>query len=540
MARFRHFSRRWCLVLAAVVGFRLLPCACERVSPERCLLWGPGLQPDLVLPVRYFYIQAVDERGANWTVSPGKDSFRVKITSMEQQHVRIHVPAPLDRGDGSFLVRYRLYGSARAGLRVEVLHQDSPVAGSPYILAGPVYHEYCDCPEPDASAWQRLMQCPAQEPQVQEDFRSFPSVDLERLREEVPGRFSNRGGLIHYTLLDNRLFRRTLGKYTDFKMFSDEMLLSLTRKVKLPDLEFYINVGDWPLESRRADAGPVPVLSWCGSTETRDIVLPTYEVTHSTLEAMRGVTNDLLSVQGHTGSSVFLQNTFLPGVFPAEGSVLVLTLRSSVGEQDGPGLLPRPGQSRGAPPSGHSVPEPPGPAGRRHHGLVLLQRPGEGVQVPGERGRHGGCVPLPLPDAGQQPGAEAGLAVLRTLLHAPATPLSLPARPEGPVGPAGEDPLGQGERHGGPASGPGRSGAGPRAAAAQQTLLLLPQSSAHVRAAPARPTSETPRHGGGAAAPGPHGGVHLRARRGARCEGRTLTSSVIRINVLNLLRRTGS
>ncbi|KAM8860637.1 protein O-glucosyltransferase 3 isoform 3-T3 [Synchiropus picturatus] len=301
MARFRHFSRRWCLVLAAVVGFRLLPCACERVSPERCLLWGPGLQPDLVLPVRYFYIQAVDERGANWTVSPGKDSFRVKITSMEQQHVRIHVPAPLDRGDGSFLVRYRLYGSARAGLRVEVLHQDSPVAGSPYILAGPVYHEYCDCPEPDASAWQRLMQCPAQEPQVQEDFRSFPSVDLERLREEVPGRFSNRGGLIHYTLLDNRLFRRTLGKYTDFKMFSDEMLLSLTRKVKLPDLEFYINVGDWPLESRRADAGPVPVLSWCGSTETRDIVLPTYEVTHSTLEAMRGVTNDLLSVQGHTG-----------------------------------------------------------------------------------------------------------------------------------------------------------------------------------------------------------------------------------------------
>lgn len=70
-------------------------------------------------------------------------------------------------------------------------------------------------------------------------------------------------------------------------------------------MEFYINVGDWPLETRRADAspGPVPVLSWCGSTDTRDIVLPTYEVTHSTLETMRGVTNDLLSVQGNTGNS---------------------------------------------------------------------------------------------------------------------------------------------------------------------------------------------------------------------------------------------
>lgn len=82
-------------------------------------------------------------------------------------------------------------------------------------------------------------------------------------------------------------------------------ILNLLFKVRLPDVEFYINVGDWPLETRRADAspGPVPVFSWCGSTETRDIVLPTYEVTHSTLETLRGVTNDLLSVQGNTGNT---------------------------------------------------------------------------------------------------------------------------------------------------------------------------------------------------------------------------------------------
>lgn len=81
-------------------------------------------------------------------------------------------------------------------------------------------------------------------------------------------------------------------------MITDFNLLS---KVRVPDVEFYINVGDWPLETRKTD--PVPVLSWCGSTETRDIVLPTYEVTHSTLETMRGVTNDLLSVQGNTGNA---------------------------------------------------------------------------------------------------------------------------------------------------------------------------------------------------------------------------------------------
>lgn len=70
-------------------------------------------------------------------------------------------------------------------------------------------------------------------------------------------------------------------------------------KVRVPDVEFFLNVGDWPLETRIE--GALPILSWCGSTDTRDVVLPTYEVTHSTLETMRGVTNDLLSVQGNTG-----------------------------------------------------------------------------------------------------------------------------------------------------------------------------------------------------------------------------------------------
>lgn len=76
------------------------------------------------------------------------------------------------------------------------------------------------------------MQCPAEEARAAADFEAFPTIDLRRLREEVPRRFANRGGLVHYAIIDNHLYRRTLGKYTDFKMFSDEMLLSLTRKVR--------------------------------------------------------------------------------------------------------------------------------------------------------------------------------------------------------------------------------------------------------------------------------------------------------------------
>ncbi len=96
-----------------------------------------------------------------------------------------------------------------------------------------MYHEYCVCPERDASVWRSALQCPEDEPQIQQDFISFPSIDLQRLLQEVPQRFSRRGGLVHYSLINNQLHRRSLGKYTDFKMFSDEMLLSLARKVRL-------------------------------------------------------------------------------------------------------------------------------------------------------------------------------------------------------------------------------------------------------------------------------------------------------------------
>lgn len=67
----------------------------------------------------------------------GRDTFKVKISPLDlKEHIRIHVPPPLDRQDGSFLVRYRLYGTVLTGLKFEVLHQDSAVAKSPYTVQG--------------------------------------------------------------------------------------------------------------------------------------------------------------------------------------------------------------------------------------------------------------------------------------------------------------------------------------------------------------------------------------------------------------------
>lgn len=40
------------------------------LSAQRSLVWGPGLQAGVVLPVRYFYLQAVSPEGQNLTRSP--------------------------------------------------------------------------------------------------------------------------------------------------------------------------------------------------------------------------------------------------------------------------------------------------------------------------------------------------------------------------------------------------------------------------------------------------------------------------------------
>lgn len=49
-------------------------------------------------------------------------------------------------------------------------------------------------------------------------------------------------------------------------------------------MEFFVNLGDWPLVKQNSK--PIPILSWCGSEDTLDIVMPTYDLTESTLETM--------------------------------------------------------------------------------------------------------------------------------------------------------------------------------------------------------------------------------------------------------------
>lgn len=206
-------------------------------SAAKTLVWGPGLETNIVLPARFFYIQAVDSSGRNLTTSPGEKTFEVKITSPSEQFTRIWIQV-LDRHDGSFLVRYRMYASY-TDIHIQILLKDKHVAKSPFILKGPVYHEGCDCPQPSSSLWEDHMHCPQSFPQIDRDLSLYATVDPDRNAEEIPQRFGQRQSLCHYTVKDNKVYVKTFGEHVGFRIFMDAILLSLSRKVQLPDMEFF-------------------------------------------------------------------------------------------------------------------------------------------------------------------------------------------------------------------------------------------------------------------------------------------------------------
>jgi len=54
-----------------------------------------------------------------------------------------------------------------------------------------------------------------------------------------------------------------------------------------------MNLGDYPLSSGN---DPLPILSWCGSEQTHDIILPTYEITEATLQMLSRTALDIFAM----------------------------------------------------------------------------------------------------------------------------------------------------------------------------------------------------------------------------------------------------
>ncbi|KAJ0181991.1 hypothetical protein K1T71_002713 [Dendrolimus kikuchii] len=259
---------------------------------------GPGLDPELiVMPARYFYVNFTFVDDKSYTPDLAS-KFAVEISGKTRKgnHCRIWVNK-LDRKDGSFIVRYKIYETCY-DFSINLYYNSKPIKGSPFIYKGPIQADQCNCPHEDFESWLKEYNCVKSYEQIDNDLKYFKEIDMKKKLQRIVEKFNRpeSTSYCHYVIKDNKIYRTCYGKHVGFNMFADNILLSLTRKAMFPDVELVINLGDWPLVSKGSEL--LPVFSWCGSHDTMDIVMPTYDITESTLENMGRVTLDILSVQG--------------------------------------------------------------------------------------------------------------------------------------------------------------------------------------------------------------------------------------------------
>ncbi|KAL1232547.1 Protein O-glucosyltransferase [Trichinella spiralis] len=209
-------------------------------------VYGDGIRfPSLSLPLRHIFLQLVDENGQNITKSVDSNLFRILPSSSDSN---------------CFLCKF----SYRYSIDYRKI-----------VIKSITFRRTTTCrtvrmPHTNRRMWNK------------------GAIEITKVLEEAYSMWGvhNRShSYVHYKIRDNIIFRQTFGEYCDFKMFSDEMLVSISRKFILPDMDFLLNLGDWPLMTMNhlKVVSPLPILSWCGSNNSLDIVLPTYEMMHSIL-----------------------------------------------------------------------------------------------------------------------------------------------------------------------------------------------------------------------------------------------------------------
>lgn len=194
-----------------------------------------------------------------------------------------------------FILRLRVFEQCE-NVELAVKFAGRDIRGSPFCVTK-LLPEQCKCPRPLHEVMKRL-QCPTYNRQIQQDLYPFRDhVNFTSIKSQIMSRFNNFKtiSLCNYVVKSNEVYRKCYGQYQGFNMFVDSILSSLANKVKLPDLEFFVNLGDWPVVPKTQPI--IPIFSWCGSIEAFDIVIPTYEITESTIHMMHRVVLDVLSVQ---------------------------------------------------------------------------------------------------------------------------------------------------------------------------------------------------------------------------------------------------
>jgi hypothetical protein len=270
----------------------------DDVSQSDSVVFGPGIsnitQP---LPIEYIYIQLYSKGGVKYE-NADKNSLNVDFTSPHERAYVAHKVHYL--GHGQFVVRYRVHRETE-DLSISLKYNGVHVGSSPYYI-GSVLNDKCYCPYRTVDKWMHDFNCPLRYDQIESDLSQYKDtgIDINDLYERVTTQFPNAHG-IHYAIIDNKVYGHTFGTITDFRYMSDLILRSVTNKATLPDMEFIVQVSDWPQDRNSSHTDSFPFFSWCGSEFYRDIVWPQYDLLRHTIQAMDRVSLDMIMIQESYG-----------------------------------------------------------------------------------------------------------------------------------------------------------------------------------------------------------------------------------------------
>lgn len=313
---------KYCGIFVAVFcAVLLISQQIHAIQTPQFVFSGSGLQAEPNLPARYFYGELKTYFGARIDIRNDHVEADIKLDILESSGK----PAAHDRElgfkhDGRVIFRYRLRYSMPDGFIVKISVKGRVVLKK--RIRGEAYDEKCNCPSPLNQFYDEY-KCPAVFEQLDSNFDAFKgNFDLDELL--VAGkekRWINGGhgeATAHIVIKDQRLYVKDLGTIMGFRPFLTSMLLSLLRKVSLPDVEFIFNLGDWPLEDNFES--PLPIFGWCGSTEQTDIPLPTWDQTKNTRHSLYRERKDIQYIEQSSGNMTAWENKKEIGYFRGRDS----------------------------------------------------------------------------------------------------------------------------------------------------------------------------------------------------------------------------
>ena len=261
----------------------------NQIDPNKSYVEWTGLK-NIHQPIYYFHIYVRDA-----TDKPLLNAdFLIQI---EENGRKEKQTQKLNRHDGSYIYRFR----PRRRMNKVTFHV-TDLNGNSFRNSGKtmqiINHSSCKCPI-DLKSFLVNAGPTMNFDQIDRDFGHFKQIKIQHNNQVVKDRFCKHPGAVSickYRIHKNEVYRSCFGDHVGFNMFSDDILLQLARMVELPEVEFWMNLGDWPQQKMNTN-DPAAVISWCGHNEYTDIVVPTYDVAESTMHMMHKISQDQFSLQ---------------------------------------------------------------------------------------------------------------------------------------------------------------------------------------------------------------------------------------------------